>query len=311
MYFRDYKCYKKLLKIAHHTAYIHPLPEGHRFPMLKYELIPEQLLYEGLVNKDNFFEPKLADFETACLAHDPTYVRHLFDLTLDTKMVRRIGFPLSQGLVDRERYILDGTIKSALYAMEYGVSFNTAGGTHHAGANFGEGFCLMNDQAVAAAYLLKKRIAQRILILDLDVHQGNGTAHIFQDHPDIITFSMHGDKNYPFVKEKSHYDVPLENDTTDQAYLEILESQLQLVFSEVKPDFVFYQAGVDILATDKLGKLKVSAEGCKQRDRIVLSHCRQAAIAVQISMGGGYSTDIRDIVNAHVETYRAAIDLFF
>lgn len=311
MYFREYKCHIKLLKIAHHTAYIHPLPEGHRFPMLKYELIPEQLLYEGLVNKDNFFEPKLADFQTACLAHDPTYVRHLFDLTLDTKVVRRIGFPLSQGLVDRERYILDGTIKSALYAMEHGVSFNTAGGTHHAGANFGEGFCLMNDQAVAAAYLLKKRIAQRILILDLDVHQGNGTAHIFQDHPDIITFSMHGDKNYPFVKEKSHYDVPLENDTADQAYLEILESQLQLVFSEVKPDFVFYQAGVDILATDKLGKLKVSAAGCKQRDNMVLNYCRQAAVPIQVSMGGGYSSDIRDIVNAHVETYRVAINLFF
>lgn len=299
-----------MLKIAHHPAYIHPLPEGHRFPMLKYELIPEQLLYEGLVDVDSFFVPDMVDFETACLAHEPNYIRQLFDLTLDAKMVRRIGFPLSQGLVDRERYILDGTIKSALYALEYGVSFNTAGGTHHAGADFGEGFCLMNDQAVAAAYLFEQRLAQRILIIDLDVHQGNGTAHIFGEHAHIITFSMHGAKNFPFVKEKSHYDVELEDGIEDATYLDILEYHLQRLFLEVRPDFVFYQAGVDILATDKLGKLNVSPDGCKRRDQMVFRYCHEAHVPVQVSMGGGYSKDIRDIVNAHIETYRMAIDLF-
>lgn len=301
----------KLLKIAHHNSYIHPLPAGHRFPMLKYELIPQQLLYQGLVTEANFFEPDRIDFDTACLAHDSSYIRRLFDLTLDARMVRRIGFPLSQGLVDRERYIVDGTIKSALYAIEYGVSLNTAGGTHHAGRDFGEGFCLMNDQAVAAAYLHYQDMAKRILIVDLDVHQGNGTADIFEKHRDIVTFSMHGEKNFPFVKAQSHVDVGLDDGIGDEVYLELLEKNLVALFSTVKPDFVFYQAGVDILDTDKLGKLNVSPEGCRRRDRLVLQLCRDRQVPVQISMGGGYSPDIRDIVNVHVETYRVAIDVFF
>ncbi|WP_188347382.1 histone deacetylase family protein [Sphingobacterium cavernae] len=299
-----------MLKIAHHTAYIHPLREGHRFPMVKYELIPAQLLYEGVVDKDNFFEPKLADFEICCLAHDKEYVQKLFDLTLDAKMVRRIGFPLSQSLVERERYILDGTIQSALYALEYGISFNTAGGTHHAGYDYGEGFCLMNDQAVAANYLLKNGHAKKILIIDLDVHQGNGTAHIFPNNPDVFTFSMHGAKNFPFIKEKSDLDVELQDGITDTEYLNLLVSHLDEIFANVEPDFVFYQAGVDVLSSDKLGKLKVSKEGCKQRDYLVINRCHQLRIPIQISMGGGYSTHIKDIVDAHVATYKTAVDIF-
>lgn len=299
-----------MLKIAHHTAYIHPLREGHRFPMVKYELIPAQLLYEGVVDKDNFFEPKLADFETCCLAHDKEYVQQLFDLTLDAKMVRRIGFPLSQSLVERERYILDGTIQSALYAMKYGISFNIAGGTHHAGYDYGEGFCLMNDQAVAANYLLTNGHAKKILIIDLDVHQGNGTAHVFLDNPYVFTFSMHGAKNFPFIKEKSDLDVELQDGITDKDYLNLLVSQLYDIFENIKPDFVFYQAGVDILSSDKLGKLKVSKEGCKQRDYLVINRCHQLRIPIQISMGGGYSTHIKDIVDAHVATYKTAVDIF-
>src|SRR5690606_39097250 len=235
--------------IAHHTAYIHPLREGHRFPMLKYELIPAQLIHEGIVNSTNFFEPQLADFETCCLAHDKQYVQSLFDLTLDAKMVRRIGFPLSQSLVDRERYILDGTIQSAKYAVQHGISFNTAGGTHHAGSDYGEGFCLMNDQAVAAQYLLKEGLAKKILIVDLDVHQGNGTAHIFQNNANVFTFSMHGAKNFPFIKEKSDLDVELQDGIVDVEYLELLGNHLDELFQQVNPDFVFYQAGVDILSS--------------------------------------------------------------
>ncbi|TDQ78159.1 histone deacetylase family protein [Sphingobacterium yanglingense] len=299
-----------MLKIAHHTKYVHPVREGHRFPMLKYELIPEQLCYEGLVSAVNFFEPEMVDFETAALAHDVDYLRRLFDLTLDAKMVRRIGFPLSQELVERERYLVDGTLKSALFALEYGISFNVAGGTHHAGRNFGEGFCLMNDQAIAAAYLLKQGLATRILIIDLDVHQGNGTAHIFEGVSPVYTFSMHGDKNFPFIKERSDRDVALEDGITDDLYLKLLSENLAFLFETVNPDFVFYQAGVDILGSDKLGKLKVSAAGCRERDRMVLESCKVHKVPVQISMGGGYSTQIRDIVNAHVETYRAAIDIF-
>ena len=299
-----------MLIIAHHTAYIHPLREGHRFPMVKYELIPAQLLYEGIVNKENFFEPVLADFETCCLGHDRAYVQHLFELSLDAKMVRRIGFPLSQSLVDRERYILDGTIQSALYALEYGISFNTAGGTHHAGHDYGEGFCLMNDQAVAAQYLLSKGLAKKILIIDLDVHQGNGTAHIFSTHPNVFTFSMHGAKNFPFIKEKSDLDVELQDGIGDADYLGLLVSHLDGLFERVQPDFVFYQAGVDILSSDKLGKLHVSKEACKQRDYLVIHACQQLGLPIQVSMGGGYSTHIKDIVDAHVATYKIAVDIF-
>lgn len=299
-----------MLKIAHHTKYVHPVREGHRFPMLKYELIPEQLCYEGLVSAVNFFEPEIVDFETAALAHDVDYLRRLFDLTLDAKMVRRIGFPLSQELVERERYLVDGTLKSALFALDYGVSFNVAGGTHHAGRDFGEGFCLMNDQAIAAAYLLEQGLATRILIIDLDVHQGNGTAHIFEGVSPVYTFSMHGDKNFPFIKERSDRDVALEDGITDALYLKLLSDNLAFLFETVNPDFVFYQSGVDILGSDKLGKLKVSAAGCRERDRMVLESCKVHKVPVQVSMGGGYSTKIRDIVNAHVETYRVAIDIF-
>lgn len=299
-----------MLRIAYHPAYVHPLRTGHRFPMVKYELIPAQLLYEGVVSADCFFEPQLAEMPTIVLAHDAHYVSQLMDLSLDAKMVRRIGFPLSQSLVDRERYILDGTIQASLYALEHGVAFNVAGGTHHAGRDFGEGFCLFNDQAVAATYLLDKELVSKILIIDLDVHQGNGTAHIFEKHAGVFTFSMHGDKNFPFIKECSDLDIPLPDGMNDEAYLSLLKENLDKIFTVFDADFVFYQAGVDILATDKLGKLKLTAAGCRRRDEMVLEKCRQNGLPVQISMGGGYSGHIKDIVNAHVNTYKTAIDVY-
>lgn len=286
------------------------MPERHRFPMLKYELIPSQLLHEGIVDEGSFFSPSLASFETACLAHASTYVSQLFNCSIDAKMARRIGFPISEHLIQRELYIVDGTIQSAKYALEYGASLNVAGGTHHAGYDFGEGFCLLNDQAVAARYLLREGYAKRILIIDLDVHQGNGTAHIFRNDAEVFTFSMHGDKNFPFIKEHSHWDVALEDSIEDDQYLNILSSSLDMLFSLANPDFVFYQAGVDILSTDKLGKLKVSPTGCKLRDFSVINACRQLDLPLQISMGGGYSPQIKDIVNAHVETFRLARDIY-
>ena len=298
------------LRIAYHPAYVHPVREGHRFPMLKYELIFLQLQYEGLVTSEAFFEPSLLDQDHIISTHDPKYVRQLFDLSLDAKMIRRIGFPLSKALVDRERYILDGTIRSSLYALQHGVSFNIAGGTHHAGYDFGEGFCLLNDQAVAANYLLEQGHARKILIIDLDVHQGNGTAHIFDGKAEVYTFSMHGDKNFPFIKERSDRDVPLPDGIGDESYLQLLAQELDSLFVEFTPDFVFYQAGVDILATDKLGKLKLSTAACQQRDQFVLNRCYENQVPVQISMGGGYSEQIKDIVNAHVNTFRTAIDVF-
>ncbi|MCW8314108.1 histone deacetylase [Sphingobacterium sp. InxBP1] len=278
--------------------------------MLKYELIPLQLKYLGLADEENFFSPALASFEICCLVHDPNYVKRLFDQTLDAKMVRRIGFPLSHSLVDRERYILDGTIQAAQYAIEYGIAFSVAGGTHHAGYNFGEGFCLMNDQATAAGYLLQHKLADRILIIDLDVHQGNGTADIFAGRQEVFTFSMHGEKNYPFIKQKSHLDIGLPETVTDKEYLDILEENLNALFLNFAPDFVFYQAGVDILATDKLGRLNLKPATCGRRDEMVLGRCQQLGIPVQISMGGGYSPQIKDIVDAHCQTFNIAIDLY-
>jgi acetoin utilization deacetylase AcuC-like enzyme len=300
-----------MLKIAFDPIYAHPLPEGHRFPMLKYELIPGQLLHEGIIGPENLFSPKPVPEEIILWTHEQAYWEQLRDLTLPPKEQRRTGFPLSAQLIEREIKIAQGTIEGCHFAFEYGIAFNVAGGTHHAGSNWGEGFCLLNDQAIAANYLLKKGLAKSILIIDLDVHQGNGTAQIFENNPAVFTFSMHGDKNFPFRKEKSDLDIPLPDDTEGEEFLSILTETLPRLIAQQKPDFIFYLAGVDILATDKLGKLKVSMEDCKARDRFVLEQCKQNSIPVQVSMGGGYSTDIRDIVEAHCNTYRVATDLYF
>jgi acetoin utilization deacetylase AcuC-like enzyme len=299
-----------MIKIAWHELYAHPLPEGHRFPMLKYELIPEQLLHEGAIEQHNLFSPEPVEEDIVLLTHEKQYWKQLKDLTLPVKEQRRIGFPLNAQLVERELRIAQGTIDGSNFAMANGIAFNVAGGTHHAGSNWGEGFCLLNDQAIASNYLLDKKLANRILIIDLDVHQGNGTAEIFQDESRVFTFSMHGDKNFPFRKEISDLDIPLDDQTNDEKYLTLLESNLKKVFDQHQPDFVFYLSGVDVLSTDKLGKLALTKKGCKERDRLVLQTCKDKNLAVQISMGGGYSTDIKDIVDAHCNTYRLAFDLF-
>nr|WP_276904724.1 histone deacetylase [Pedobacter kyonggii] len=299
-----------MIKIAWHPLYAHPLPEGHRFPMLKYELIPEQLLHEGTIAQQNLFSPEPVSEDIILLTHEKTYWEQLRDLTLSAKAQRRIGFPLNAQLLERELRITQGTIDAAHFAMSNGIAFNVAGGTHHAGSNWGEGFCLLNDQAVAANYLLNKNLANRILIIDLDVHQGNGTAEIFQNEPRVFTFSMHGDKNFPFRKEISSLDVPLDDGVQDEEYLSSLTVNLKKAFERAKPDFVFYLSGVDVLATDRLGKLALSKAACKERDKMVLQACKDKNLAVQVSMGGGYSIDIRDIVDAHCNTYRLAFDLF-
>ncbi len=300
-----------MLKIAYHPIYIHPLPEGHRFPMLKYELIPQQLLHEGLIKKENIFSPDMLDEESILLTHEIGYWHRLRDLKLNQQEIRRIGFPLSKQLVEREIRIAKGTIDGCLFAKKYRIAFNVAGGTHHAGTNWGEGFCLLNDQAIAANYLLQHNLAQRILIIDLDVHQGNGTAQIFENEERVFTFSMHAEDNFPFRKEKSDLDIGLKVGISDDEYLELLNNTLPEIIQKHQPDFIFYLSGVDVLATDKLGKLALSREGCKERDRMVLSSCKQHQIPVQVSMGGGYSQHISDIVAAHCNTFRVAHDLYF
>ncbi|TCK67682.1 acetoin utilization deacetylase AcuC-like enzyme [Winogradskyella wandonensis] len=300
-----------MLKIAYHPIYKHPLPEGHRFPMEKYELLPEQLLHEGTCKATNFFEPQRPNDKHIVVVHEPEYYYDLLNITLDQRAARKIGFPLSEVLVERERLITHGTIKASTYALEQGIAMNIAGGTHHAYTNRGEAFCMLNDQAIGARYLQNSGLVKKVLIVDLDVHQGNGTAEIFQDDDSVFTFSMHGASNYPFKKEKSDLDIALENGTDDKTYLNILKDTLPRLIDEQQPDFIYYLCGVDVISTDKLGKLGMTIEGCKARDRFVLEQCRNNQIPVMCSMGGGYSPDIKTIVDAHANTFRLAQDIFF
>lgn len=299
-----------MLPVAWHPIYKHPLPEGHRFPMIKYELLPQQLLHEGTITETDLYAPPVADLKNILAVHDEEYVKELLNLKLDPRAVRKIGFPLSEELVEREFRITQGTIWGSLKAFDTGIAFNIAGGTHHAYSNHGEAFCLLNDQAIAAQYLLRNGLAHKILIVDLDVHQGNGTAEIFTGNDAVFTFSMHGKSNYPFRKETSDLDIALPDNTGDEEYLNILEDTLPKLIETVKPDFIFYLSGVDILATDKLGKLGCSIDGCKARDKFVLELCREHNIPVQCSMGGGYSPDIKVIIEAHANTYRVAREMF-
>jgi acetoin utilization deacetylase AcuC-like enzyme len=296
-----------MVKIAYHPLYAHPLPEGHRFPMLKYELIPEQLLHEGSITQHNIFAPDPCDEANILLTHAESYWHDLKNLNLTASHIRRIGFPLSAQLVEREIRITQGTIDCCHYALQWGVALNVAGGTHHAFTDRGEGFCLLNDMAVAANYLLHKNLAKQIAIIDLDVHQGNGTAKIFEYEPRVFTFSMHGGHNYPFVKEKSNLDAPLPDGIADEAYHALLAQHLHWIKEKVMPDFIFFLSGVDVLGTDKFGKLKLTLEGCKKRDEMVFSYCKNNQLPCVVAMGGGYSPDIRQIVEAHCNTFRMAL----
>ena len=300
-----------MLKIAFHPIYKHHLPDGHRFPMAKYDLLPRQLVYEGTCVDANFFEPGIIDDTHILRCHTQEYLANLKALTIERREARKIGFPLSAALVQRELIIAQGTIDGCHYALENGIAMNIAGGTHHAFTDHGEAFCMLNDQAIGARYLQSQGLAKKILIIDLDVHQGNGTAEIFQNDPTVFTFSMHGKANYPFKKETSDLDIALETDTNDAQYLNVLRDTLPTLIKEQQPDFIFYLCGVDILTSDKLGKLGCSIQGCKERDRYVLQTCHDLQIPVQCSMGGGYSPDIKIIIDAHANTFRQAQDIYF
>jgi acetoin utilization deacetylase AcuC-like enzyme len=279
--------------------------------MEKYDLLPQQLIYEGTCIEENFFEPEIPNNKHFFTVHDPEYFFDLLNITLSQKEARKIGFPLSEVLVAREMIIADGTIKASEFALKNGIAMNIAGGTHHAFSNRGEAFCMLNDQAIGARYLQQKGLVNKILIVDLDVHQGNGTAEIFKNDASVYTFSMHGKSNYPFIKEASDLDIPLKNNTKDDEYLSILKKTLPKLINQEKPDFIYYLCGVDVIETDKLGKLSLSIEGCKERDRFVLQMCRDFHIPVMCSMGGGYSPIIKVIVDAHANTFRLAQEIYF
>lgn len=300
-----------MLKVAYHSLYHHPLPENHRFPMEKYTLLPEQLMYEGTLNASHFFQPEKASLNDIGLTHDWAYIEKLTALQLSASEIRRTGFPLSNQLVEREMVIMGGSIQAAYHALQFGISMNIAGGTHHAFFDRGEGFCLLNDHAITANVLLREKLANRILIIDLDVHQGNGTAALFKNNDAVFTFSMHGEKNYPMQKELSDLDIPLKDGITDEAYLNLLDKHMKTVIEEFEPDFILYQCGVDVLKTDKIGRLGLSIEGCKLRDKLVIDCAFKNQIPLTASMGGGYSERIADIIEAHANTFRLAQEIYF
>lgn len=288
--------------------FVLPLPEGHKFPMAKYSLLRERIVAEGIVSPDDLHEAPLAAIDDLRLVHTSEYVDAVLTGTVPKDIQRRIGFPWSMQMVERSRRSVGATIAASLSALDDGVAANLAGGTHHAFADRGEGFCVFNDVAVGCRVLQRDHHARRIAIVDLDVHQGNGTAAIFAGDESVFTFSMHGDKNFPFKKEQSDLDVALPDGTGDDAYLELLRHHLPDVLNRHQPDFVFYLAGADPYEGDRLGRLKMTIDGLRERDAIVLSACRGAGLPVAISMSGGYATNVDAIVTIHTNTIRTAAD---
>ncbi len=283
----------------HHVL---PLPEGHRFPIRKYRMLRE------LLEKDEFFEFRpapLADARTVELAHDPQYVADFLTGALSPQAIRRIGFPWSEQLVQRTLASVGGTLAAAQIALEQGFGGTLAGGTHHAFRAEGSGYCVFNDIAVAIESLRRRGTHSRFAVVDLDVHQGDGTAQIFENDPAVFTFSMHGSNNFPFRKQRSKLDLDLADGTGDDEYLQVLERALPTVLESL-PEIVFYQAGVDPLDSDRLGRLKLSMQGLQRRDEMVFGALRRAALPVVVTLGGGYSEPIERTAEAHAQTFRTA-----
>lgn len=299
-----------MVRIYHSDRFVPRLPEGHRFPIEKYGLVREQLLYEGTITQDHLEEAAPVDEADILRIHDRAYWTAMRDLQIPPRAMRRIGFPQSAELVERSKRSVQGTLSAALHALDHGCGLNIAGGTHHAYAGHGEGFCLLNDLAITAQHLLDTGRVRQILIMDLDVHQGNGTANIFASEDRVFTCSVHCQANYPLHKEKSDLDIPLEVDTDDSAYLQQLTDVWPRLIERVRPDMVFFQAGVDVLATDKLGRLALTHQGCRARDQLILSLCHHKDLPVAVSLGGGYSTRVADTVEAHAHTFRTAVELW-
>ncbi len=279
--------------------------------MIKYELIPEQLIRENTCVDENFFSPGKIDSKIVLKTHQKEYFKRFTSLQLSKKEIREIGFPLSQELVDRELQIAQGTVSGVNYSLKNGISMNIAGGTHHAFYDRGEAFCMLNDQAIAANYIIHEGLFKKILIIDLDVHQGNGTASLFNSNPNVYTLSFHGKKNYPFRKEKSDLDIEFDDNTNDKEYLKVLKETIPKVIDQFQPEFIFYLSGVDVLQNDKLGRLALTLNGCKERDKFILQTCKVNSIPLQVSMGGGYSIVLKNIIEAHSNTFRLAQEIFF
>lgn len=298
-----------MLKVFYTDKYRVPLPDGHRFPMQKYRMTREYLLEKNILNPEQLFEPSIATKDEILLAHSEEYYESFRDGSIDAKAIRRLGFPWSYDLFLRSLASVGGALASAQSALENGIAGNLSGGTHHAFREFGEGYCVFNDFAVVSYFLQNENLAKRIAIVDLDVHQGNGTSDILKDNKDVFIFSMHGEKNYPFEKIPSTLDINLQDNMEDEEYLSILENNLEKVF-DFKPDIVLYLAGVDPLKEDALGRLSLTKEGLRQRDFIVLDECRKRNIPVSIGLGGGYAKPIGLTVECYAQTYEVVKEVF-
>jgi acetoin utilization deacetylase AcuC-like enzyme len=298
------------MKAFYSSRYVIKLPEGHRFPITKYALIRHSIEADRTIAASEIFEPPPASRDEILLVHTADYYDRLVRGSLTEREIRRLGLPWSEELVARSRVSVGGTICAARAALSEGVGVNLGGGTHHAFADHGEGFCVLNDIAVAIELLRAEGLIRRAAVVDCDVHQGNGTAAIFARDAEVFTLSLHGEKNYPLVKQQSTIDVALADGTEDEEYLSMLEPHLSNVLDRFRPDILFYQSGVDPYRDDRLGRLSLTLEGLKERDLMVLDGCRARLVPCAITLGGGYARDISDTVEAHSNTVRAARAVF-
>jgi acetoin utilization deacetylase AcuC-like enzyme len=298
------------LPIIYHPDYVAPIPEGHRFPMPKFKQLQELLLSDRVATPAQFHTPQTPPKNWIEFVHTPEYVQAYCEGTLDPKAQRRIGLPWSPALVKRTCTAVGGTILTAQLALKHGLACNTAGGTHHAFPSYGSGFCIFNDLAIAARVLQHLKLVKKILILDLDVHQGDGTAFIFQNDSSVFTFSMHCEVNFPGTKQTSDLDVPLPVGIDDDAYLQTLAKYLPDLLSQVKPDLILYDAGVDPHAGDRLGKLSLTDTGIYRREMQVLTTCVSAGYPVASVIGGGYADDLKALTYRHSLLHRAASTVY-
>ena len=298
-----------MLKVFYTDKYRVPLPGGHRFPMTKYRLTREYLLTNNILKESELFEPDIATQEEILLVHSEDYYESFRTGSIDEKAIRRLGLPWSYDLFLRSLASVGGSLLSAKSALQNGVAGNLSGGTHHAFRDYGEGYCVFNDFAIVSTYLLRNNLAEKIAIIDLDVHQGNGTASILKDNTDVFILDMHGEKNYPYEKLPSTLNVSLPDEIDDEQYLSVLENKLDMVF-DFEPDIILYLAGVDPVKEDALGRLALTKEGLRERDYMVLNECRKRNIPVSIALGGGYAKPIELTVECYAQTYEVVKEVF-
>lgn len=298
------------MRAFYSDRYVITLPENHTFPITKYALIRNQLVAEGSLEESQISESPFAEREEILLVHTADYYDRMVEGQLTAREIRRLGLPWSESLVGRSRVSVGGTLAASRAALGEGAAANLGGGTHHAFADHGEGFCVLNDIAVAIQVLRAEGHVRRAAVIDCDVHQGNGTAAIFATDPEVFTLSLHGEKNYPLLKQESTIDVPLPDKTEDEEYLEQLKINLATALDRFRPDIVFYQAGVDPYKDDRLGRLSLTFDGLLRRDLMVMRACRERNMPCVITLGGGYARNVADTVEAHCNTLRAARKVF-